>query len=131
MALFPLTTLAVLVAVIVFFVLGANVGKARAKYGVPAPAMSGHPDFDRRNRVQMNTLEQLVIFLPAIYLAVPVLGDAVTAAIGLLWSVGRIVYARAYYADAAKRGPGFAITMLSTLALIIAAAYGAIRLLLV
>ena len=126
MALFPLTTLAVLVAVIVFFSLAMVVGKARARYGVPAPANSGHPEFDRRNRVQMNTLEQLVMFLPAIYLAAPVLGDVVTGALGLLWSVGRIVYARAYYADAAKRGPGFAITVLTTLILIIAAAYGAV-----
>ena len=126
MALYPLTTLAILVAVIVFFSLSLVVGQARAKYGVPAPATSGHPDFDRRNRVQMNTLEQLVMFLPAIFLAAPVLGDAVAAGIGLLWSIGRIVYARAYYVDAAKRGPGFGITVLATLVLVVAAGYGAI-----
>ncbi len=126
MAFFPLTTLAILLAIIVYFSLSLNVGKARSKYGVPAPANSGHPDFDRRNRVHLNTLEQMAMFLPAIFLAAPVLGDTITAGVGLLWSVGRIVYARAYYADAAKRGPGFGMTMLATLILVLAAAFGAV-----
>jgi glutathione S-transferase len=124
---YPLTALAILVALLVYFGLGAVVGQARAKYGVPAPAMSGHPEFDRRNRVQMNTLEQLALFVPAIFLAVPVLGDPVAAGLGLLWSIGRVVYARAYYVDAAKRGPGFGLTMLATLVLILAAGFGAVR----
>jgi glutathione S-transferase len=127
MTAYPLTILVILVAILVYFGLGAVVGQARAKFGVPAPAMSGHPEFDRRNRVQMNTLEQLAMFLPAIFLAAPVLGDAATAGVGLLWSVGRIVYARAYYADAAKRGPGFGLTLLATLVLIVAAGFGAVR----
>ena len=126
MALYPLTTLAILLAVIVYFGLGGVVGKARATWQVPAPASSGHPEFDKRNRVHINTLEQLVIFLPAIFLASPVLGDAITALIGVIWSVGRIVYARAYYADPAKRGPGFMITLLATLVLIVGAGWGAV-----
>ena len=126
MALYPLTTLAILLAVIVYFGLGGVVGKARATWQVPAPASSGHPEFDKRNRVHINTLEQLVIFLPAIFLAAPVLGDAITALIGVIWSVGRIVYARAYYADPAKRGPGFMITLLATLVLIVGAGWGAV-----
>ena len=126
MALYPLTTLAILLAVIVYFGLGGVVGKARATWQVPAPASSGHPEFDKRNRVHINTLEQLVIFLPAIFLASPVLGDAITALIGVIWSVGRIVYARGYYADPAKRGPGFMISLLATLVLIVGAGWGAI-----
>ena len=126
MALYPLTTLAILLAVIVYFVLGGVVGKARATWQVPAPASSGHPEFDKRNRVHVNTLEQLAIFLPAIFLAAPVLGDAVTALVGVVWSVGRIVYARGYYADPAKRGPGFMISLLATLVLIVGAGWGAI-----
>ena len=126
MALYPLTTLAILLAVIVYFGLGGVVGKARATWQVPAPASSGHPEFDKRNRVHVNTLEQLAIFLPAIFLAAPVLGDAVTALVGVVWSVGRIVYARGYYADPAKRGPGFMISLLATLVLIVGAGWGAI-----
>lgn len=126
MAAFPLTTLAILVAILLYFVLGALVGAARAKFNVPAPLPTGHPEFDKRNRVHINTLEQLALFLPAIFLAAPVMGDQVTAITGLVWSLGRIVYARGYYADPGKRGPGFGITMLATLVLMIAAGYGAV-----
>lgn len=126
MAAFPLTTLAILVAILLCFVLGALVGAARAKFNVPAPLPTGHPEFDKRNRVHINTLEQLALFLPAIFLAAPVLGDQVTAITGLVWSLGRIIYARGYYADPGKRGPGFGITMLATLVLIIGAGYGAV-----
>lgn len=126
MGLFPLTTLAILIALIVYFVLGGLVGKARSTWQVPAPTTSGHPEFDKRNRVHINTLEQLALFLPAIFLAAPVLGDAITAGLGLLWSVGRIVYARGYYRDPAARGPGFGITILPTLALLIGAGFGAV-----
>ena len=126
MAIFPLTTLVIIAAIILYFVLGGLVGGARAKYNVPAPLPTGHPEFDKRNRVHINTLEQLALFLPAIFLAAPVLGDRITAITGLVWCLGRIIYARGYYADAAKRGPGFGITMLATLVLIVAAGYGAV-----
>lgn len=129
MASYPLTTLAILLALAVFFGLGAVVGKARMTWNVPAPMSTGHPEFDKRYRVHMNTLEQLVIFLPAMVLAAPVLGDVVTGGLGLVWSLGRIVYARAYYVDAAKRGPGFGMTMLPTLVLFVAAGWGAVRVL--
>ncbi|MBC7505671.1 MAG: MAPEG family protein [Sandarakinorhabdus sp.] len=127
MASFPLTTLAILVALLVYFGLGAVVGSARAKFNVPAPQPSGHPEFDKRNRVHINTLEQLVLFVPAIVFAAPVLGDPIAAMLGLLWSVGRLVYARSYYADPAKRSLGFMLTLLPTLILIIAAGWGAVR----
>ncbi len=127
MALFPLTTLAIILALLVFFWTAANVGRARTTFGVPAPASGGHPEFDKRYRVQMNTLEQLVLFVPAIVLAAPALGDLATGALGLVWSIGRIVYARAYYGDPAKRSLGFGLTMLPTLILIVAAVVGAVR----
>jgi len=127
MTAFPLTTLAILLALLIYFGLGAVVGMARAKYGVPAPQSSGHPEFDKRNRVHMNTLEQLIMFLPAAMFAAPVLGDAITAIIALTWSVGRLLYARSYYVDPAKRSLGFALTFLPTLVLIIAAAWGAVQ----
>lgn len=130
MAAFPLTTLTIIAAIVLYFVFGGLVGAARAKYDVPAPLPSGHPEFDKRNRVHINTLEQLALFLPAIFLAAPVLGDVITAVTGLVWCLGRIIYARGYYTDAAKRGPGFGITMLATLVLIVAAGYGAITTLL-
>lgn len=129
MVLFPLTTLAILLALLVYFGFGGVVGQARGKYGVTAPASSGHPEFDKRNRVHMNTLEQLAIFLPAIFLAAPVLGDAVTGGLGLLWSVGRLLYARSYYRDPKSRSLGFSLTMVPTLVLVVAAGWGAVRVL--
>lgn len=130
MSAYPLTTISIVLALFVFFGLAIVVGRARATWNVPAPASSGHPEFDKRFRVQMNTLEQLIMFLPAIMLAAPVLGDAIAAALGLAWSVGRILYARLYYADPAKRGPGFGLTFFPTLILLVAAAWGAVSVLL-
>jgi glutathione S-transferase len=127
MTAYPLTALAVVVALFVYFGLGIVVGAARAKWNVPAPMPTGHPEFDKRNRVHINTLEQLAMFVPAIFLAAPVLGDTIAGTLGLVWSVGRLVYARGYYADPGKRGPGFGLTFLPTLIMLIAAGFGAIR----
>jgi glutathione S-transferase len=127
MTIFPLTTLATVIALIVYFVLSLNVGRARTTWNVPAPAMAGHIEFEKRNRVHMNTLEQLVLFLPVLWLSIGVLGDKWTALCGLVWCIGRIVYARAYYADPTKRSAGFGLTMLPTLVLMIATIVSAVR----
>lgn len=126
MTAYPLTTLAILIALLIYFGLSVVVGRARGKFNVPAPASSGHPEFEKRNRVHMNTMEQLVMFVPAAMFAAPVLGDPATATIALVWSVGRLLYARSYYADPAKRSLGFLFTILPTFILIIAAGYGAV-----
>ena len=123
---YPLTTLALIAALIVYFGLGAVVGGARAKFGVPAPQASGHPEFDKRNRVHINTLEQLALLVPAVIVAAPVIGDLVTAGLTAVWSLGRIIYARSYYADPAKRGPGFGLTFFPTLILLVAGIWGGI-----
>ncbi|MGL4541118.1 MAG: MAPEG family protein [Polymorphobacter sp.] len=124
---YPLTSLATILALLVYFGLGAVVGKARGTYGVAAPAMTGHVEFEKRSRVQINTLEQIVIFLPLLWLALAVLGDHWAALAGLIWSVGRIVYARAYYADPTKRSFGFTLTLLPMVVLLVAAVMGAVR----
>ena len=129
MTLFPLTSLAIVLALIVYFALGYVVGQARGTWNVTAPATSGHIEFDKRYRVHMNTLEQLVLFIPAAMLAAPVLGDPVTAGLGLVWSLARIAFARAYYVDPAKRGPGFTVALLVTAVLAVAAIVGAVRVL--
>ena len=126
LAAFPFTTLALIAALIVYFGLGAVVGGARTKYGVPAPQATGHPEFDKRHRVHMNTLEQLALLVPAIIVGAPVLGDLATAGLTAVWSLGRILYARAYYADPAKRGPGFGLTFFPTLILLIAGIWGGV-----
>lgn len=124
---YPLTTLATVFAILVYFMLGLLVGKARSTYGVPAPAMSGHVEFEKRSRVQINTLEQMMIFMPLLWLALGVLGDHWAALAGLVWSIGRIVYARGYYADPTKRSLGFMLTQLPTIVLLVATVMGAVR----
>ncbi|TFU06635.1 MAPEG family protein [Polymorphobacter arshaanensis] len=123
----PLTTLATVFAILVYFALGMVAGRARSTYGVTAPAMTGHIEFEKRSRVQINTLEQIVIFLPLLWLSLGALGDLWAALVGLVWSAGRIIYARAYYADPAKRSLGFTLTMLPTIVLLVATIWGAVR----
>ena len=120
-----------LLALIEFLVFGILVGRARGKYGIKVPATSGHPDFDRVFRVQQNTLEQLVIFLPALWIFGEMLSPVWGAAIGVVFLIGRALYAAGYIAEAEKRGPGFLIGMLANFVLILGGLYGAIMRLLI
>jgi glutathione S-transferase len=117
-----------IVALFVYFMLGANVARARGRYQVAAPAVDGHPAFARIYRVQQNTLEQLVLFLPALWLFALTVGDPWAGLIGLIWPIGRILYARGYYRDAEKRGPGFVLSVAPTMVLLIGAVIGLARL---
>ncbi len=114
-----LTGLAVLVALLEFFAFGLQVGMARGKYGVEAPATTGHPEFERYFRVHMNTLEQLVMMVPSAFLFAYFVGDVWAAGGVALFIVGRFVYARSYVANPASRGIGFAMTALPTLVMAI------------
>ena len=116
---FPLTSLVTLGAVILFFVMALRVAKARGTYNVPAPATSGDPIVERHFRVQMNTLEWLAMFLPALWLGAVWHSDVVAAGLGLVWIVGRIIYMVAYVADPKTRSLGFVVQMLATLSLIL------------
>lgn len=127
MTIYPLTTLATVLALIVYFALGIVVARARGTYNVTAPATTGNIEFEKRNRVHMNTLEQLVLFLPLLWLSLGVLGDLSTAIIGMVWSIGRVIYARSYYADPTKRSAGFMLTILPTFTLLIATIVSAVR----
>jgi glutathione S-transferase len=115
----PLTSLVTLGAVILFFVMALRVAKARGTYNVPAPATSGDPIFERHFRVQMNTLEWLAMFLPALWLGAVWHSDVVAAGLGLVWIVGRMIYMVAYVADPKTRSLGFVVQMLATLSLIL------------
>ena len=114
---YHLTALVTLFAVLFYFYTGIHVARARARYGVKAPAMFGQPDFERAFRVQMNTLEWMPIFLPSLWLFAIYVSDAIAAGIGAVWIVGRIVYLIGYSKAAEKRGPGFAIQALAAIAL--------------
>src|SRR6266542_3103028 len=99
-------------AVAQFFFFGSLVSSARSKYGVKAPATTGHELFERAFRVQMNTLEQLIAFLPALLIAGLYWSNPIIAGIGVVYLAGRFLYGHQYVADPAKRGPGFLLTVL-------------------
>lgn len=118
---FPLTSLITLFAVLLMFATSVNVGKARVKYKIAAPATTGHEVFDRAYRVQMNTLEAATMLLPALWIYAIFIGDISAFIIGMIWLTGRIWYAVAYQINPAKRGPGFGIGFLAFAALWIVA----------
>ncbi len=115
------TTLA---ALALYFWTIYRVGRARARFGVKAPFTDGPPAFLSVLRVQINTVEQLILFLPALWLCAFLAGDRVAAAGGVVWLAGRLWYAIAYYRDAARRGPGFMIALLATIGLMLGAVWG-------
>jgi glutathione S-transferase len=111
---YRLVALITLLALLLYFVMGLRVGRGRSKFGVEAPAVSGHPDFERLFRVQANTLEWLPLFLVSLWLFALYWDDRVAALVGLVWIVGRILYMVSYSKVASSRGPGFAIQALAT-----------------
>lgn len=125
-----LPALVTLLAILLLFGTSVGVGMARGRFGIKAPATSGHPTFDRAFRVQMNTLENTVLFLPTLWLAAHY-GFAGWAGIaGLVWIVGRIWYAIGYWREASKREAGFMISSIAWVAALVLAAVGVGRALL-
>jgi glutathione S-transferase len=122
----PLISLVTTLALLLLFVVTINVGRARIKYGVKAPLVVGDPAFERALRVQQNTLEQIVLFLPAMWIFGTVFSPIYAAILGLVWIVGRIIYAWGYYQAAEKRGPGFGVSSLATIVLILGSLGGTI-----
>jgi glutathione S-transferase len=113
-----LTAWATLAVLGVYFWTGANVVRARVKYKIAAPSMDGPLAFQSCLRVHANTLEQLPMVLAPMWLCAWFLGDTWAAAGGLLWCLGRIVYALGYYRDPAKREAGFVLAMVASALLI-------------
>jgi glutathione S-transferase len=107
------TALVTCLAILFYFFTSFRVGKARDTFGVKAPATSGNPDFERVFRVQMNTLEWMPIFLPALWLFAVYVSDPLAAVLGLIWIGGRILYLTGYSQAASKRGPGFGVQALA------------------
>ena len=124
---YPYTAAVTLLALLLYWVVSFVAGQARAKYRIKAPAVTGHENFERAYRVQMNTIEQMVFFLPALWLCAVLLSDKGAAVGGLIWVIGRAVYAVSYLDAPEKRGPGFGISMLAQIGLFLGAVYGLVR----
>ena len=118
------TALVTLLAVLFYVFLGTRVAAARRTFGVKLPATSGHPEFERVQRVHMNTLEWLPIFLPTLWLCAVFLDDIAAAVLGLAWIGGRVLYYAGYRKAVEKRLPGFLIQALACLALLVGALTG-------
>jgi glutathione S-transferase len=113
----------ILVAMVLIFTMSV-VGRYRGRHKIFPPAMSGHPEVERALRVQGNTVEQVVIFLPLLWVATLYFHGWIPAALGLVWCIGRVVYAVGYMKEANKRGPGFGIAALASLALLVLSIWG-------
>ncbi len=112
-------------AVLQCFFFAFQVGGARQKHGIDAPAMSGNADFDRVIRVHANTIEQLVIFLPGLWMFGYYMNAQIGAGIGVLFIIGRFVYRSAYLGDPKNRAAGFGIGALSMVVLVVGGMIGA------
>ncbi|MDH4042653.1 MAG: MAPEG family protein, partial [Gammaproteobacteria bacterium] len=117
-------SLVTLLLVIQYMIFTMMVGAARSKSGIKAPAVTGDENFERAYRVQMNTLEQLVMTLPALWLSALYFEPFVAALLGLAFFLGRALYRMGYMKSPEKRGPGFGIGFLATIGLIGTALWG-------
>jgi uncharacterized membrane protein YecN with MAPEG domain len=122
-----LTALVSLLAILIAIGTAILVARTRRVTGIYPPAMSGDPRVERALRVQGNTVESFIVFLPALWLAALYFQGWIPPVIGLVWCVGRIAYAAGYMADANRRHVGFLICILSVFALVILAAIGIIN----
>ncbi len=113
------------VALLEYVYFGFQVGTARAKYGVLAPAVTGDPIFERYHRVHQNTLENLVIFLPGLWLFATYVNEMVAALLGVVFILGRAVYARLYVQDTPRRSIGVMMSFPIGLILLIGGTVGA------
>jgi hypothetical protein len=123
----PWIDLVTFLALVQYLVFGALVGRARGQYGVKAPATTGNELFERHYRVQMNTLELLVVFVPVLWMAAKYWSPTAMAAVGAVYLIGRIVYQRAYTRAPAQRSLGFMLSIVPVAVLLVAVFAGAAR----
>jgi uncharacterized membrane protein YecN with MAPEG domain len=114
----------ILLALLEYTVMAAMVGRARGKYRISAPATTGNPDFERVNRVHINTLESLIVFVPGVWIFGVYVSELWAAVLGALFVIARALYAIGYYKAAEKRGVGAGITGVVNIVLIVGGLIG-------
>ena len=110
--------LVTLLALLLYVWMSMRVGSARGRLGVEAPAVSGHPEFERHFRVQGNTTEGLIVFLPALWIFALYLNEWIAAGFGIVWLIGRVIYMNTYVREPKTRGVGFGIQALAQMVLL-------------
>jgi glutathione S-transferase len=113
-------------ALLQFFIFGGFVGWARVKFNVDAPAITGDPVFERYNRIHYNTMEQLVVLIPAMLMFGAYVNAIASAILGLVFIFGRTIYFRAYLVEPAKRGAGYGLSVFPITILLLGGLGGAI-----
>lgn len=103
-----------------------QVGQQRIAHGIDAPAMTGHPDFEKAARVHANTIEQLIIVLPCLWLFATYWRPEIAAGLGVVFMIGRQIYRGAYMGDPKRRATGFMIGMFATAILLLGTVVGAV-----
>ena len=120
-------TLIVLLALLQYVLFTGRVGLARGKYNVNAPECDGDETWNRLFRIQQNTMEQLIVFIPATYAFAFYLSELWVLIPGLAFLVGRFLYSLEYVKDPKTRTPGMAITLLANVVLVLGALFGLVR----
>ena len=123
----PFVAIVTVLALGQFFYLAAQVARARGRYGIAPPATTGNEIFERHYRVQMNTLEQLVLFLPSLWIFAHYISPLWAAALGVVFMIGRAIYATSYVRDPKSRSLGFGLTAFPTFAMMIGIVVWAVR----
>lgn len=113
--------LVTLVALLLYVWMGLRVGSARQRFGIEAPAVTGHPEFERHFRVQANTGEGIVVFLAALWLFAVFLNQWIAVALGAVWIIGRFIYMNSYVRDPKSRSLGFGVQAAALLCLLFGA----------
>lgn len=122
---YPYSAIVLCLGLFVYFWVTIRVGSARGKFKINAPTMTGPAEFERVIRVQGNTLEQIVIFIPSLVLFAAAWGDSPAAAIGVFWPIGRVIYALRYAAGQ-NRSLGFGLGLIATAILLVGGLAGAV-----
>ena len=116
-----------ILALATYVLFSIQVGSMRGKHSIKAPAISGHPEFERMFRVQQNTMEQLVAFIPALWIYAYLVNPLWGAGMGLVFIIGRFIYRAAYLKDPDSRGLGFTLTFIPTAVMLIWSLIAALR----
>lgn len=121
-----LIAIVTVLALLQTFVFAFQVGQARVKYSVDAPATSGSDEFDRVFRIHQNTIEQMVIFVPSLWMFGSYVDEEIGAGIGLVFIIARLIYRSSYRSNPKSRGTGFSIGALSMMILLVGGLIGAV-----
>jgi uncharacterized membrane protein YecN with MAPEG domain len=121
------TSLAALIAVFMTFSFSMRVGMMRHKHDIDAPTCTGNDEFERTFRGHLNQVEDMVLFLPVLFLSVSVIGDLYAGALGIIWCAGRLVYFLNYCKEASTRSKGLMFSFPVWIILAGASLWGVIR----